>query len=181
MEIKQRLDNYQGNLSSTVYVPKRWAEACRGGSDPWRNWWHSPACDVGFTEYSKAEQADIDELLSMMRDLEIELRLLYPSLSTNWYTFQYLESILDSCITELGKGMDRPPRHIANVYFGALDMKTDTTFEMHRIVRSLEISLHRAHQSLDRVNELTAKLGIFLQRRLGIASDRYNIAETELR
>ncbi|RFN44910.1 hypothetical protein FIE12Z_10891 [Fusarium flagelliforme] len=133
-EIKQGLDNYQGNLSSAVYVPKRWAEACRGGNDPWRNWWDSPACDVGFTEYSKAEQADIAELLYMMRDLETELKLLYPSMTTNWYTFQYLESILDLCIRELEKGMDRPPRDIANVYFGALDMKTDTTFKMHRIV-----------------------------------------------
>ncbi|RBR09579.1 uncharacterized protein FIESC28_09798 [Fusarium coffeatum] len=166
---------------TAVYVTKRWAEACRGGSDHWRNWWDSPACDVGFTQYGKAEQADIDDLLSMMRDLERELKLLYPSMTTNWYTFQWLESILDSCIRELGKDMDRPPRYIANLYYGALDIQTDTTFEMHRMVRSLEISLYSAHQSLGRASELTVKLGEFLQQRLGIESDSYRIATAELR
>ena len=180
-EVKQSLDYYQGNLSSAVNIPKRWAEACRGGSDPWRNWWDSPACDVGFAEYGKAERADIDDLLSMIRDLEGELRLLHPSMTTNWYTFQFLESILDTCIRELGKGMDRPPRDIAKLYYGALDIHTDTTFEMHRMVRSSHISLHRAHQSLDRVNELTVKLGEFLQQRLGIESDSYRIATAELK
>ena len=118
-EIKQSLDNYQGNLSSAVYVPKRWAEACNGEDDAWRNWWDSPACDVGFAEYSKAQQVDVWNLLSMMRQLEGVPGLLYPSIATNWYTFQYLESILDSCIKELGEEVDRTPRHCQSLLRGA--------------------------------------------------------------
>jgi len=45
----------------------------------------------------------------------------------------------------------------------------------------LEISLHRAHRSLDKANELTVKLDIILQQRLGIGSDKYRIAAAELK
>ena len=115
-----------------------------------------------------------------MRQLEGVLGLLYPSIKTNWYTFQYLESILDSCIKELGEEVDRAPRDIANLYYGALKMETDTTFEMHRMIQSLGVSLNRAHEYLDEAYILTDRLGKFLQERLGITSDTYRIAAAEL-